>query len=522
MVGLRIGRRAAAFVALWLVLASAVVVGSSSPASAACPAGAYIENGSCYWVPTGAYSPYADVTTYYSCNLPYSTPSTGTLSGSQCTVPTPAGSFAEYQNTTVGVRVVHVPCQPGSYQPYTGSSRVSPIQGCAFLAPPGRYLPGSGATSLVSASYCQAGTYSWDAGFAACPNVPAGSYSGVGASAATPCAVGSYSAAPGAAYGCTPASAGHYMPYTGSTYQYACASGTFSAYMSSTSCTPAAAGYRTNAASAATSVVACAAGTFSTGSAVTCTAAGPGHYADAPTAATGQVACAAGSYQPESGATSCLLADVGHYVPEPGATQQLACGVRSTQPVAGAVACDPDPDAPGLPRLVAATVGVGSAVLTWAAPEDDGGTPLTGYVVTASPGGTTMTLPAGATTATITGLAKGTAYTFTVVAFNAVGRGPASSSSAVTTPREPGTAGAPKAKVKGRSVTLTWAAPDAGGASIVGYRIVRDDKVVRTVAGAVLSTRLKGLSKGRHTFRVIAVNAVGDGIASSARAVRIR
>jgi len=38
----------------------------------------------------------------------------------------------------------------------------------------------------------------------------------------------------------------------------------------------------------------------------------------------------------------------------------------------------------------------------------------------------------------------------------------------------------------------------------------------------VLSSKLKGLSKGRHTFRIVAVNEVGDGIPSLARKVRIR
>ena len=517
----RIGRYLGLLVTTWLAVTSVVVLGSASPASAACPPGAYLDGGTCYYVPTGAYNPYAENDTYYSCALPYSTATFGATASSQCNVLTPAGSYATKQNTTVGQRVVHVLCAPGSYNPYVGATEVSPVQGCAYLAPPGRYIPGSGATSAAAALNCNPGTYAPDYGYASCPNVPAGYYSGVGAVNPTPCAAGRYSPTAGAA-SCTFTSPGHYMPYTGYTYQFECAAGTYSAFSGATSCTPAAAGYRTNAASAATGVVACAAGTFSTGSAVSCTTADPGHYANAPTAATAQVACAAGSYQPASGATSCLLADVDHYVPGEGATEQLACPFRTAQPATGATSCVANPDAPGLPRNVAATVGVGSAVVTWLAPTDDGGTPLTGYIVTASPGGKTVTVGPGVTTATITGLAKGTAYTFAVVATNAKGPGGSASSSAVTTPREPGAAAAPKAKVKGRSVTLSWLAPDAGGATITGYRILRDDKVVRTVAGTVLSSKLKGLSKGRHTFQIIAFNEVGDGIASLARKVRIR
>jgi hypothetical protein len=58
---------------------------------------------------------------------------------------------------------------------------------------------------------------------------------------------------------------------------------------------------------------------------------------------------------------------------------------------------------------------------------------VTGYTVTASPGGRTVTTT-GATTATVTGLTNGTPHTFTVTATNAVGTGPASAPSAPVTP----------------------------------------------------------------------------------------
>ena len=96
------------------------------------------------------------------------------------------------------------------------------------------------------------------------------------------------------------------------------------------------------------------------------------------------------------------------------------------------------PGAPGAPGTLSAVAGDGAATITWAAPSDDGGSPITGYTVTASPaspassGGTCSTTPP-ATSCTISGLTNGTAYTFTVVATNAVGSSaPSAPSSAVT------------------------------------------------------------------------------------------
>ncbi|WP_426573573.1 DUF4214 domain-containing protein [Aquihabitans sp. McL0605] len=88
-----------------------------------------------------------------------------------------------------------------------------------------------------------------------------------------------------------------------------------------------------------------------------------------------------------------------------------------------------DPTAPGAP-VVAPTArpGAGSARVSWL-PASDGGSPLTSYVVTASPGGPSVTVPASATSALVTGLEPGAAATFTVTAVNAVGTGDASAAS---------------------------------------------------------------------------------------------
>lgn len=79
---------------------------------------------------------------------------------------------------------------------------------------------------------------------------------------------------------------------------------------------------------------------------------------------------------------------------------------------------------PGAPVNVTANAGDTRATVRWGTPDSDGGSQIVNYVVTASPGGATC--ETGTFACVVTGLTNGTAYTFTVVAVNAVGTGPAS------------------------------------------------------------------------------------------------
>lgn len=87
---------------------------------------------------------------------------------------------------------------------------------------------------------------------------------------------------------------------------------------------------------------------------------------------------------------------------------------------------------PPAPQDVVAQAGDGSATVRFRLP-GDGGAPLTGVTVTASPGGATATGP-GDAPVRIDGLTNGTAYTFTVTATNARGTSAPSAPSAAVTP----------------------------------------------------------------------------------------
>lgn len=94
---------------------------------------------------------------------------------------------------------------------------------------------------------------------------------------------------------------------------------------------------------------------------------------------------------------------------------------------------------PGAPTGLGASAGNAQATVSWSPPASNGGSAITGYVVTPFVGA--LALPpmqvGNLTQALLTGLSNGTAYTFTVKGRNAVGEGPQSAPSNAVTPSQP-------------------------------------------------------------------------------------
>jgi SAM-dependent methyltransferase len=112
---------------------------------------------------------------------------------------------------------------------------------------------------------------------------------------------------------------------------------------------------------------------------------------------------------------------------------------RSAEPVNAAPTA---PGVPAAPTMRSTIAGNGNATVSWTAPTSDGGSPITGYAVTAcvlDRQATTRIFHSLATTQTVTGLCNGDEYRFWVRAYNAVGISAYSTASRPTTPAESST-----------------------------------------------------------------------------------
>jgi len=167
---------------------------------------------------------------------------------------------------------------------------------------------------------------------------------------------------------------------------------------------------------------------------------------------------------------------------------------------------------PTAPRNVSGTAGDASILVVWSAPESSGGSPVTGYTATASPGSTTCEPAAGQLTCSITGLINGTTYSVSVVATNAAGSGAAGQATNITPVSVPGKPTSVTAAGGDGRATVSWSAPASdGGSAITGYTVTSAPEQ-RTCTTTALTCEVSGLTNGTaYTFTAKATNAIGTG-----------
>ena len=143
------------------------------------------------------------------------------------------------------------------------------------------------------------------------------------------------------------------------------------------------------------------------------------------------------------------------------------------------------------------------------------GAAATSYTATSSPGGYTATN--SSSPLTVTGLQSEVAYTFTVIATNAVGSSNASSASnSITAKTVPDAPVAPTVVSNSTSTeTISYVAPSTGGSTITGYNLIQDGGSPIDI-GTVNPYTVSGLGMATsHTYQVAARNANGTGSYSS-------
>ena len=155
----------------------------------------------------------------------------------------------------------------------------------------------------------------------------------------------------------------------------------------------------------------------------------------------------------------------------------------------------------------------GRADVTFTLPADSPA--ATSYTVTSSPG--SYTASGASSPLSVTGLQSNTAYTFTVVATNAVGNSPASAASnSITATTVPATPGAPSASSPNANQdVVSWAAPANGGSAITNYVWAASDGKSGST-GTATGVTVDQEAGTAQTYTVYATNANGNSGTSAA------
>lgn len=170
---------------------------------------------------------------------------------------------------------------------------------------------------------------------------------------------------------------------------------------------------------------------------------------------------------------------------------------------------------PGAPTIGTAVAGNAQATVNGTAPGSTGGSAITGYRSTATPGGSTVT--GASLPITHTGLTNGAAYTFTLAAQNANGYGAESAASNSVTPSSgadvtPPTLGGSITigTVTSSSIQASWSA-GSDNVAVTSYEVSSNGGGSYSDVGNVLTYTFTGLAPSTsYALRVRAKDAAGN------------
>ncbi|MFF2092391.1 S-layer homology domain-containing protein, partial [Paenibacillus sp. NPDC058174] len=164
------------------------------------------------------------------------------------------------------------------------------------------------------------------------------------------------------------------------------------------------------------------------------------------------------------------------------------------------------------PSNVTATVGDGQVTITFTPPTDNGGSPITRYEVTVSPGN--IVVSGTSSPIVITGLNNGTSYTFTLKAVNAAGSSTSSAQSNAVVPvssggngtPSPGNSTPPEKPANSVDVLINGKVENAGTATTSK----RDGQNVLTISVDQKKLEEKLAAEGKGAVVTIPVNTKSD------------
>jgi hypothetical protein len=186
---------------------------------------------------------------------------------------------------------------------------------------------------------------------------------------------------------------------------------------------------------------------------------------------------------------------------------------------------------PDIPKDLTVEEAGGQVTLTWTAPDDDGGWPITEYGIFRGESEDVLEFLDTTKEATFTddAVMKGSTYWYAVFAVNALGTGDNTEAVSIfvpdiTSPTEPTNIEATEAKGK---VIVTWGPPqDDGGSPVTGYVVLRGTDPVNMTEVATLGVETSYTDtdveeETTYYYEVKAVNAVGPGTPSDQATVEV-